>query len=54
MDMKFQNRNHVISAEADIQHVFAYYMHPKRLDSRFRWNDEQVGQQWRGAVQFER
>jgi hypothetical protein len=37
MDLKLQNKNHVIPAEAGIQQF-------KQLDSRFRGNDAYVGE----------
>jgi len=43
MDMKIQNKKDVIPAEAGIQQVESY-IPQKSLDSRFRGNDDYVGQ----------
>ena len=39
IDMKIENREHVIPAEAGIQQIIDLPLHQKSLDSRFRGND---------------
>jgi len=45
MDMKIQYKKDVIPAKAGIQQVIESYIPQKSLDSRFRGNDDYVGQQ---------